>query len=35
MNMSNMQEYLYWVVRIGAIMFPFAWGIFDVLTRGR
>lgn len=35
MSMSNVQEWVYWGLRIGAIMFPFAWGIFDVLTRGR
>ncbi len=35
MSPNNWQEYLYWVVRIGAIMFPAAWGIFDILTRGK
>lgn len=35
MGMSNVQEWVYWGLRIGAIMFPFAWGIFDILTRGR
>jgi len=35
MNMSNWQECLYWVVRIGAITFPFAWGILDILTRSK
>jgi hypothetical protein len=35
MTATNWTECLYWVVRIGAIMFPFAWGIFDILTRGK
>jgi hypothetical protein len=35
MNISNWQDWLYWGLRIGAITFPFAWGIFEILTRGR
>lgn len=35
MSEVNWQCCVYWGLRIGAIMFPFAWGIFDILTRGR
>jgi hypothetical protein len=35
MNTKDWQYWLYWGLRIGAIMFPFAWGILDVLIRGK